>query len=189
VTHPTDEQILITREFDAPKHLVYRARTEPGLIKRWWHAKRGQVTVVEVDPRVGGEWRYLMVAVGRRPCWCREPATRDRGEKRHQRVSRKRAGSHSQPHARTPSRQARAIPVERSRHRLFITSGGRPGFLRQPCVTRLWRDFYDAFPERDHVVRSILVTCVRRKWTERPRRQGWLISSARDPDPGLWVSR
>jgi uncharacterized protein YndB with AHSA1/START domain len=58
---PTDEQILITREFDAPKHLVYRAWTTPALVKRWWHANRGEVTVVEIDLRVGGKWRYVMV--------------------------------------------------------------------------------------------------------------------------------
>ena len=62
LTLPTDEQILITREFDAPRHLVYRALTEPELVKRWWHAKRGRVTVVEIDLRVGGAWRYVMVA-------------------------------------------------------------------------------------------------------------------------------
>src|SRR6266849_8628387 len=62
VTLPTDEQILITREFDAPKHLVYKAWTTPELVKRWWHAKRGEVTVVEIDLRVGGAWRYVMVA-------------------------------------------------------------------------------------------------------------------------------
>ena len=62
VTLPTDEQILITREFDAPKHLVYKAWTTPELVKRWWHAKRGEVTVVEIDLRVGGKWRYVMVA-------------------------------------------------------------------------------------------------------------------------------
>jgi uncharacterized protein YndB with AHSA1/START domain len=62
VTLPTDEQILITREFDAPKHLVYRAMTTPELVKRWWHANRGEVTVVEIDLRVGGKWRYVMVA-------------------------------------------------------------------------------------------------------------------------------
>jgi uncharacterized protein YndB with AHSA1/START domain len=62
LTLPTDEQILITREFDAPRHLVYRAFTEPELVKRWWHAKRGRVTVVEIDLRVGGAWRYAMVA-------------------------------------------------------------------------------------------------------------------------------
>ena len=61
VTLPTDEQILITREFAAPKHLVYKAWTTPELIKRWWSANRGEVTVVDVDLRVGGTWRYVMV--------------------------------------------------------------------------------------------------------------------------------
>ena len=62
VTLPTDEQIQITREFDAPKHLVYKAWTTPELVKRWWHANRGEVTIVEIDLRVGGLWRYVMVA-------------------------------------------------------------------------------------------------------------------------------
>jgi uncharacterized protein YndB with AHSA1/START domain len=61
VTLPTDEQILITREFDAPRHLVYRAWTTPELVRRWWSAKRGEVTVAEIDLRVGGRWRYVMV--------------------------------------------------------------------------------------------------------------------------------
>jgi uncharacterized protein YndB with AHSA1/START domain len=61
VTLPTDEQILITREFDAPRHLVYRAWTEPELVGRWWSGNRGEVTVAEVDVRVGGTWRYVMV--------------------------------------------------------------------------------------------------------------------------------
>ena len=64
VTLPTDTQILITREFAAPKHLVYRAYTEPELIKRWWSGDRGEVTSVEVDLRVGGKWRYVMTAHG-----------------------------------------------------------------------------------------------------------------------------
>ena len=62
VTLPTDEQILITREFDAPRQLVYRAWTTPELVKRWWHANRGEVTVAEIDLRVGGKWRYVAVA-------------------------------------------------------------------------------------------------------------------------------
>jgi uncharacterized protein YndB with AHSA1/START domain len=61
VTLPQDDQILITREFDAPRHLVYRAWTTPELVRRWWHAKRGTVTVAEVDLRVGGRWRSVMV--------------------------------------------------------------------------------------------------------------------------------
>jgi hypothetical protein len=62
LTLPTDEQILITREFDAPKHLVFKAWTTPELVKRWWHANRGVVTVAEIDLRVGGTWRYVAVA-------------------------------------------------------------------------------------------------------------------------------
>ena len=61
VTLPTDEQILITREFDAPKHLVFKAYTTPELVRRWWHANRGEVTVAEIDLRVGGRWRYVAV--------------------------------------------------------------------------------------------------------------------------------
>lgn len=61
VTLPSDTQILITREFDAPKHLVYKAWTTPELIKRWWSGDRGKVTSAEVDLRVGGTWRYVMV--------------------------------------------------------------------------------------------------------------------------------
>jgi uncharacterized protein YndB with AHSA1/START domain len=62
VTLPSDTQILITREFDAPRHLVYRAYTTPELIRRWWAGDRGQVTSAEVDLRPGGSWRYVMTA-------------------------------------------------------------------------------------------------------------------------------
>ena len=64
VTLPTDEQILITREFDAPRHLVYKAWTTPELVRRWWSGERGEVTLAEIDLRVGGTWRYVMVAHG-----------------------------------------------------------------------------------------------------------------------------
>jgi uncharacterized protein YndB with AHSA1/START domain len=64
VTLPNDEQILITREFDAPRHLVYKAWTTPELVRRWWSGHRGEMTVAEIDLRVGGRWRYVMVANG-----------------------------------------------------------------------------------------------------------------------------
>ena len=64
VTLPTDEQILITREFDAPRHLVYKAYTTPELVSRWWSGRRGAMTSAEIDLRVGGAWRYVMVANG-----------------------------------------------------------------------------------------------------------------------------
>ncbi len=61
LSFPSDTQILITREFAAPKHLVYRAVTEPDLVKRWWNAKRGEVTTCEIDLREGGRLRSVMV--------------------------------------------------------------------------------------------------------------------------------
>jgi uncharacterized protein YndB with AHSA1/START domain len=62
VTLPADHQILITREFNAPKRLVWKAYTTPELIKRWWSGEKGSVTTAEVDLRVGGKWRYVMTA-------------------------------------------------------------------------------------------------------------------------------
>src|SRR5690348_3908111 len=64
VTLPADNQILTTREFAAPRAAVWRALTEPELIKRWWAGQKGTVTSVEVDLRVGGRWRYVMTANG-----------------------------------------------------------------------------------------------------------------------------
>jgi uncharacterized protein YndB with AHSA1/START domain len=60
VTLPQDDQILITREFDAPAELVYKAWTTPELVRQWWTAKRGEMTVCDIDLRVGGTWRYVM---------------------------------------------------------------------------------------------------------------------------------
>jgi uncharacterized protein YndB with AHSA1/START domain len=60
VTLPADDQILITREFDAPRHLVYRAWTTPELVKRWFGGNHGEVISAEIDLRVGGQWRYVM---------------------------------------------------------------------------------------------------------------------------------
>jgi len=64
VTLPSDTQILITREFDAPRHLIFKAYTTPELVKRWWHANRGTCTTTEIDLRVGGKWRWVMVTDG-----------------------------------------------------------------------------------------------------------------------------
>ena len=62
VTLPTDEQILIAREFDAPRELIYRAWTTPGLVSRWWSGGRGAMKTAEIDLRVGGVWRYVMIS-------------------------------------------------------------------------------------------------------------------------------
>jgi uncharacterized protein YndB with AHSA1/START domain len=62
LTLPSDTQISIAREFAAPKHLVYKALTTPELVKRWWHANRGEVKSAEIDLRPGGKWRYVSVS-------------------------------------------------------------------------------------------------------------------------------
>jgi uncharacterized protein YndB with AHSA1/START domain len=64
VTLPADTQILITREFNAPRRLVYKAWTTPSLIKRWWTGDRGEATSIDADLRPGGTWRYVMMANG-----------------------------------------------------------------------------------------------------------------------------
>jgi uncharacterized protein YndB with AHSA1/START domain len=61
LTFPNDTDIHISREFAAPKDLVYKACTTPEFVKRWWHANRGEVTLAEIDLRVGGKWRYVSV--------------------------------------------------------------------------------------------------------------------------------
>jgi len=61
VTLPSDTEILITRAFNAPRRLIYKAWTTPELVRRWWSAGRGTVTVADVDLRVGGAWRWVMV--------------------------------------------------------------------------------------------------------------------------------
>jgi uncharacterized protein YndB with AHSA1/START domain len=62
LTLPAEDQILVTREFDAPRHLVYKAWTTPELVARWWTARRGTARQMEIDLRVGGRWRYVMDA-------------------------------------------------------------------------------------------------------------------------------
>jgi uncharacterized protein YndB with AHSA1/START domain len=56
VTTPTDREIHIEREFDAPRDIVFATFTDPKLIPEWW----GQSTVVDqMDVRPGGNWRFV----------------------------------------------------------------------------------------------------------------------------------
>ncbi|HZU72010.1 MAG TPA: SRPBCC family protein [Acidimicrobiales bacterium] len=64
VSLPNDTQILITRHLQAPPDVVYRAYTTPELVSRWWIGQRGQMTLCQIDLRVGGQWRYVMTANG-----------------------------------------------------------------------------------------------------------------------------
>jgi uncharacterized protein YndB with AHSA1/START domain len=57
---PADTDILITRTFQAPADLVYRAMTTPEHVRRWWGAGHGEVTTCDIDLRVGGAWRFVL---------------------------------------------------------------------------------------------------------------------------------
>lgn len=59
VTTPTDREIVLSRVFDAPRHLVFDALTKPELLKRWFGARGWNLVVCEVDLRVGGTWRFV----------------------------------------------------------------------------------------------------------------------------------
>jgi uncharacterized protein YndB with AHSA1/START domain len=61
VTTPSDEEIRMTRLFDAPRRLVFEAMTKPEHVKQWW-GRLGEgysVPVCEIDLRPGGAWRFV----------------------------------------------------------------------------------------------------------------------------------
>jgi len=60
VATPSDREIVMTRVFDAPRHLVWEAMTRPELVQRWLFGPPGwSMPVCEIDLRVGGNYRYL----------------------------------------------------------------------------------------------------------------------------------
>jgi uncharacterized protein YndB with AHSA1/START domain len=60
VTTAGDREIVLTRVFDAPRHLVFDAYTKPELLKRWLTGPPGwSMTVCEVDLKIGGAYRYV----------------------------------------------------------------------------------------------------------------------------------
>jgi uncharacterized protein YndB with AHSA1/START domain len=59
ITTPSDTEIVITRVFDAPAELVFKAYTTPDLVKRWWSFGPAEWLACEIDLRVGGRWRFV----------------------------------------------------------------------------------------------------------------------------------
>ncbi|HEV8535414.1 MAG TPA: SRPBCC family protein [Candidatus Limnocylindria bacterium] len=60
VTLSSDREILITREFDAPREVVFKAMTDPDLIPRWWGPRKYKIVVDKMDVRPGGAWRFVL---------------------------------------------------------------------------------------------------------------------------------
>ena len=58
VRPPIDRVLTITRVFDAPRDLVWRAWTDPKHLMSWWGPRWHPADKVEADVRVGGRWRH-----------------------------------------------------------------------------------------------------------------------------------
>lgn len=59
VTLPSDTEIRIVRQFDAPAELVFDVWTTPEHVRNWWGWESDPMTVCEIDLRVGGRWRFV----------------------------------------------------------------------------------------------------------------------------------
>jgi uncharacterized protein YndB with AHSA1/START domain len=59
LTLPSEREIVMTRVFNAPRHLVFKAYTDPKLIPRWWGPRKYTTVVDQLDLRVGGVWRFV----------------------------------------------------------------------------------------------------------------------------------
>jgi uncharacterized protein YndB with AHSA1/START domain len=60
LTTPSDREIVITRVFDAPRHLVFEAWTKPEYLARWWGWRGSTLSVCEINLRPGGGWRSVL---------------------------------------------------------------------------------------------------------------------------------
>lgn len=58
----SDTEIEITREFDAPREIVFKAMTDPALVAKWWGPRRYQTVVDTMEVRPGGKWRMRNIA-------------------------------------------------------------------------------------------------------------------------------
>lgn len=59
ITLPSDREIVVTREFNAPRDLVFDCWTIPALIRRWLGPADWVMTTCDFDARVGGKWRFV----------------------------------------------------------------------------------------------------------------------------------
>jgi uncharacterized protein YndB with AHSA1/START domain len=59
IAEPGKQEIIITREFDAPRDLVFKACTDPELVAQWWGPRGTTTTVEKMDARSGGTWRVV----------------------------------------------------------------------------------------------------------------------------------
>jgi uncharacterized protein YndB with AHSA1/START domain len=59
VADPGTHEIVITRSFDAPRELVFKAFTDPDAIRQWWGLRDSETIVDRLEARPGGSWRLV----------------------------------------------------------------------------------------------------------------------------------
>lgn len=59
IAEPGQQGIVITRTFDAPRDLVFKAYTDPDLISQWWGPERYTTRIDKMDVKPGGIWRFV----------------------------------------------------------------------------------------------------------------------------------
>ena len=59
VADPGTQEIVITRSFDAPRDLVFKAFTDPEAVAQWWGLRGSETNVDELEARPGGRWRFV----------------------------------------------------------------------------------------------------------------------------------
>jgi uncharacterized protein YndB with AHSA1/START domain len=59
ISMPSEREVMLTRQFEAPRALVFRALTEPDLLLRWYGQSGWQLVVCEIDLRIGGEFHFV----------------------------------------------------------------------------------------------------------------------------------
>ncbi len=59
IAEPGQHALQMTREFDAPRELVFKAFTDPALVSQWWGPRDYTTVVDQMDVRMGGIWRFV----------------------------------------------------------------------------------------------------------------------------------
>ena len=60
ITYPSQTELVISRDFSAPKSLVFEAITKPEHVRQWYGMSADGLKVCEIDFRVGGRWHYVL---------------------------------------------------------------------------------------------------------------------------------
>jgi uncharacterized protein YndB with AHSA1/START domain len=59
VSLPSDREIVLSRDFDAPRELVFEAFSKPEHLAHWWGQSGSTLSTCEMDFRPGGKWRFV----------------------------------------------------------------------------------------------------------------------------------